>query len=165
MTVETVYGENVLARGIDAPYRTASFHHFNQPIKSIMDHAVLPAGSEVASVIKLASVKADSVMSMLGLLSFDAMGASTTLAIGLEDDTEIALTGKTALLNAATAVSSAGSMSVGAAVDRANWFKPLWLLAGLASKPSKNLTLIATLAGATSSAGGDLAWEIPFVSY
>jgi len=165
MTIETVYGEYVLGRAKNAPVRTGRFHNFDQTYRNIMDHAVLPAGAEATSVIYLAEVKPDSILSMLGLLSFDALGASTTLSIGLADDAEIGLSGKAALLNAAASTASAGSMSVGAAIDRANWFKPLWTLAGLTAKPTKKVSLIATLGGATSAAGGDLAWEIPFVTF
>lgn len=165
MAVETVYGVNVLAKGQAVPPRTASFQHFNNPYKAMLDVAVLPAAASIGSTIEMASIKPDAVLSQLGVFSFDAMGAGVTLSIGLKDDAEIGLSGKEALINAASDVSSAGSIAVGAAIDRANWFKPLWELAGLTEKPSKNLTIVATQAGAATTPGGDVAWEIPFVSY
>lgn len=164
MAVEDLKGVYVMAMAGLTPARVASFQHFDNPIKQLADRVVIPAAASIGSTIELGQVKTSAVLSALGFVQFDALAASTTLKVGLKDDSKIALSGKTALLNAATSTASAGSMAVGAAVDIANRYKPLWELAGLSADPGGVVTLVAELGGAAST-GGDVAWEIPFTSY
>ncbi len=165
MAVETLSGDYVMSKLAAVPVKIASFHHFDNPYKALMDRVTVPAGAEVASTIKLGQIKPDAVLSSLGFIQFAAMGLSVTFAAGFADDSEIGLSGQTAVLNAATSVATAGTMAIGASVSLANRFKPLWELAGLSEKPTKPFTLLITQAGATSAAGGVVAWEIPFTSY
>jgi|GEM_PF-2228120 len=165
MAIELLAGDFVLAKEAKAVPSAASFHHFNNPYKAVMDHVTIPAAADIGSTISLARVKPDSVLSALGFLQTAALGASVTLAIGIADDATIGVTGKTAVLNAATDVSSAAVVPIGAAVALANRYKPLWQILGLTEKPSKDLLIVATQAGAASAGGGDVTWEIPFTSY
>lgn len=165
MAVEEIAGAYVLAPTLKTPPRVADPQHWNNPYKVLMDRALLPAGSEVDSIIRVAQLKPGAVLSALGFIGFAALGASTTLSLGIEDDVELGISGKEALLISAVSSASAGTASAIAAVAIANRYKPLWELAGLAAEPTKNLNLIITLAGATSAAGGVVAWEIPFTSY
>lgn len=165
MAVETLSGDYVMSKLASVPVKVASFHHFDNPYKALMDRVTVPAAADIASTIKVGQVKPDAVLSSLGFVQFAAMGAAVTFALGFADDSEIGLSGQSAALNAATDVSSAGTMAVGAAVSLADRFKPMWQLAGLSERPSKPLVLVITQAGAASAAGGDVAWEIPFTSY
>lgn len=165
MAVEDLAGKYVMAPGRLASPRVASFQHFNNPYKALMDIATLPAASSIASTIEVANIKPDAVLSALGFIAFAALGADTTLSLGLKDDASIGLSGKTTMLINAAASASAGTASAIAAVSLANRYKPLWELAGLAEMPRKPFTLVITLGGAASSAGGAVAWELPFTSY
>lgn len=164
MAVEDLKGVYVMAMAGLTPARAASFHHFDNPLKQLADRVAVPAAASIGSTIELGQVKSSAVLSALGFLQFGALAASTTLKVGLKDDSQVALTGQTALLNAATSTASAGTMAIGAAVALADRYKPLWELAGFTADPGGVFTLVAELGGAAST-GGTVAWEIPFTSY
>lgn len=80
----------------------------------------------------------------------DALGASVTLSVGVATDDDA--------LAPATAASSAGSFSLVKSVDIADWYKPLWQIAGLAKDPGGNIELLATIKGAAAT--GTVVWSI-----
>ncbi len=165
MAVETIGGAYVLGRADQTPPKVADFHHAGQMAKVLMDRAVLPAGAEVGSTIALAELKSDAVLTLRGVLAFAALGDGTTLDIGVADDAAAGVSGKTAVLASGIDTSAAGSAGLAGAVTLANTYKPLWQLLGLAEDPGTTFRIVATLGGATSAAGGVVAWEIPFVAF
>lgn len=165
MPVADVAAQYTYGRSLMMPPRAASPLHMGSSLKHMMDKATLPASSEVGSVIRLGLIKPEAVISALGYIQWAALGTNVTLDLGVADDAELGISAKGDILIDGVAAASAGSTGIIASVSLANRFKPLWELAGLTALPTKQLQLIATVGGATSSAGGLVAWEIPFTSY
>lgn len=133
-------------------------------VRSITDRGAFAAGSEVTSTISLGKISTSAVIIGTSRLLSDALGSSTTLHLGVKDNSAAGVASKTAaLISGGTVGASAVSLNALAAVDINKTGQQLWQILGLAADPKMDLDLVATLAGATTSAGGDVALDMQFV--
>jgi hypothetical protein len=165
MAVVATLGVNVAARAAAAPPKAVEPQHFYGRVRILTDRAVIAAGAEVGSTVELGELPWDCVIGARSIFLFDAMGASVMMTVGLRADAENGFAEDDDLLVTATSVASAGSFSGLAAIGIEKTGKKLWELAGLTACPPGNqrAKLFATLKGATTTPGGDVAWEYQFV--
>lgn len=121
----------------------------------VQDGVQIPSGAVVGEKIYLGDVSWDAILDPdLCKIHFDDAGTSVVLDIGDSNDDN-------ALADNLDIATAAGSASLMASVDRANYGKRLWQLLGYATRPkSGKARLYATIQGANTSAACDLYWKI-----
>lgn len=133
-------------------------------IRTINDAGAFAAGSEVGSTISFGKISTSAVLLGTSRVHSDALGASTTLNFGVKNNTAAGVSSKTAaFISGGTVGASAASLNGIAAVDINKTGQQIWQILGLSADPKVDLDLVVTLAGATTSAGGDVAIELQIV--
>lgn len=162
MTASTNYSQVIGAKSQTFPPGTIPAANQSGRVRTIND--IFEALTiDIASTISFGKIPSCAVPLSASKWMFDALGASSTVGLGIKADTTIALSGKEAFFVAATeATASAGSISAMKNVNIDKTGQPLWQMLGLASDPKKDLEIIATVAGAIIT--GTLALELLYTT-
>ncbi len=164
MAVETVYGIYTSAKLQRTPKGLILPQNYRGRVRCLQDSLELPALADIASVMYFGPIPMDATLMNSSRVGWDALGASTTLAFGVKDDTVLGISGKTAVFRAAASAAAASAMAAHGfgSVDIDKTGKRLWEILGLTSNPGGEAQLMATLAGAASTAGGTVGVDYQF---
>jgi len=161
MAVETILGTFIKTKIDATPQKIVRPQNHGGRVRSINDVAELPAASDIASTISWGPIPLRAVILGASRQAADALGASTTLQLGVKTDATKGIATKTAALIAATSTAAATSLSCLAAVNIDQTGKPLWEILGLAADPGGDAELVTTLAGAAGA--GTVALDLLYV--
>lgn len=168
MAVEAVNGLLVATRRLATPPKAIDPQNYFGRMRWLQDRAVLPALADINSTIELGALPWDCCPGQRSWFASDLLGASTTLSVGIRADATLnagaGYAGADNVLVSAQSAAAAFAISglAGVGIEKAGF--RLWQIAGLSECPPGNRLahLYATLKGAASSAGGDVAWEYQF---
>lgn len=160
MSATTSKGRNAPVRDAGDTHYTVPTGYVNSEFRVWQDGVQLPSGTETGSKVYMADLPLDLILDPgFSFIYFDDAGTSVVLDIGDANDDN-------ALADNIDVATAAGSSSMMAAVDRANYGKRLWELLGYATRAAAvtansngKARIYATVAGANLSAATDLFWK------
>lgn len=132
-------------------------YHNGRVARLIRDFITVDAAQN-DTVVLAAALDWNTVLDETSFINFTDLGTSITMDVGFPNDVD-------ALIDGADVATAAGSVNLMTTVTIANRHKPLWALAGYASKDAAieagyaTAKILATLLGGNPDAG-TLAWTI-----
>lgn len=148
-TINGTYTSNLSAQTGSSKTKINPAHQFGA-LKTTIDFASVPNGTENQSIINLGEVPVDAVLSPVSRLVVSPhLGANTTISLGTANN-------YTALVNAANSAANLDQQILNGTQTHL-YGKKMWELAGYASKPAlATLTVAARIGGANAAQAGNI---------
>lgn len=125
---------------------------------------IVPSGTTAGTKLYFATIPTSARIHGISYIVWDALGAGT-MSVGFEPmDAQFTAVPNALLSGIAVTAASAANARPYLIADHANNGKLVWELMGLAKDPGGHAELVATTAGATTSATGDVAVSLSMVN-